>query len=88
MSSLLYLADLENCGLFWALCFKNDGDKLEWIKEKDSRMMIQVEIISDEAQVKDLQYNWAWGRPGYKYVEGSHREKQIQSVHRTSSGQV
>lgn len=55
----LYLADLENRGLFWALCIKNDSDKPEWIKE-DSKM-IQVGIISDEVQSKDLQCNQAWG---------------------------
>lgn len=56
MVPLLYLADLENCGLFWALCFKDDSDKPEWIKVEDSKM-IQVGIISDEAQGKDLQCN-------------------------------
>lgn len=46
---LAVLADLEYCGLFWA----------EWIKEEDSRMMIQTGIISDEPQFRDLQHNGA-----------------------------
>lgn len=50
----LLFSDLEGCSLFSALCLKSDSDKPEWIKEEDSRMMIQVGIISDEAQFKDL----------------------------------
>lgn len=60
MVPLLYLADLENRGLFWTLCFKNDSDKPAWIKEEDSKMT-QVGILSTEAQGKDLQCNQAWG---------------------------
>lgn len=52
--SLLCLPDFENRGLFWAPCFKNDSDRPEWIKEEDSKM-IQVGIISDEAQGEDPQ---------------------------------
>lgn len=60
MVPMPYLADLENRGLFWTLCFKNDSDKPAWIKEEDSKM-IQVGILSGEAQGKDLQCNQAWG---------------------------
>lgn len=78
------MADLENCGLVWVLCSKNDSDKPDWIKDEDPKMMILVGSISDEAGFKDLQHNWAWGRPGHKFVNGSHREKQIKSAHQTS----
>lgn len=59
MVSLLHVPDLENCGLFWAPCFKNDSYKPEWIKEEDSKKT-QVGIISDEAQGKDPQCHQVW----------------------------
>lgn len=35
-SSLLCLADLENCGLFWSLCSKNDSEKPDGSRRKTS----------------------------------------------------
>lgn len=34
-------------------------------------MIAQVGISSDEAQFKDLQYNWVWERPDYKHCRAA-----------------
>lgn len=39
---------------FWALCFKQDTNQLDWVQKKITRMVAGLENITSEEKLKEL----------------------------------